>query len=354
MTVQRDSDKGQGYRISEEWTSPGLLELFRSIRGVEASRERFVWLYEQNPAGRALVWTLHAGSGEAIGFTAGFPRNVWIAGKRWKALNCGDFSVDPGHRTLGPALMLRRPAKALVDAGEYALLYAHPMPAMLPVHLRVGHPQLSSMTRWTLPLRVEEFLLKRIGRGWARILAPFGDAALSAVRRLRRGIDSSRLSVRVAAEPTLEYDALDSELGQVYSVIGSRSREYLRWRFFANPDIRPLLLEMRGDADRLLGYLIAELNTPTARVHDMAVIPGLGAGVKLMHAAATMAKSAGANSLTFSTLDHFPEEAALRSAGMLKRVENMPVVAYAGHDARVKQLAEDPSSWYMTVGDRDI
>jgi hypothetical protein len=341
------------YGVSETWDLDLLVELFQKIRGTPASVERFRWLYCDNPAGRARVWVLHSPSGAPIGFTSGYPRGAWVDGEPFVALNCGDFSVDVGHRTLGPASMLRRPAKQLVDSGEFAFLYAHPVPAMLSVHRRVGHPLLSKMTRWVYPLSLNELLRRRKGQLWSSVLAPIGNVALGARRRLQ-GIRPSGLRITEADEFGREYNELDYSLGQHYRVIGRRTQAYLDWRFKKHPELSVTIIEARESRAKLVGYLVLELASPTARVRDLAYLPDLGAERALLVQAARRAAQHGAESLNVEVQEGFPGTPALRKLGFWEREEEQPTVCYGGERFAGKALVEDAAAWFMTLGDRDI
>ncbi len=320
---------------------------------MQESRARFDWLYHDNPAGAARIWILKAPSGEPIGFTSGYPRAFWVDGESVTALNCGDFSVAAGHRSLGPALMLRRPAKRLVDAGQYAFLYAHPLPAMLAVHRRVGHSQLSKMERWVCPLRTGAILERRLGGRLARLLAPLADSGLRA-RRALQGTRGRRFAVAEVDDFSADYDALDLQLGRRYPVIGRRTEAFLRWRFLRQPGLTAAVLEARGSDGALAGYIVLELSAPTAKVRDVAYVPGLGAEKALFLAAARRAAAAGAQSLNVVVQRAYPGAPALQGLGFWERDEEQLTVCYGGSGFSGKSRVEDAANWYMTIGDRDI
>jgi GNAT superfamily N-acetyltransferase len=332
-----------------------IVMLFERIRGVADTRARFEWLYRGNPRGDSIVWLLRDRDGEAIGFTACHPRQVWVDGTLHAALNCGDFSVDPAHRTLGPAVMLRRPAKALVDSGEYAFLYAHPVPGMLAVHRRVGHPQLGEMGRWTFVIDAQELLGRRLMRKLVPPVSIPVNLALDA-RRALLGLAGRRRAVAVTETDGFgpDYDDLDAELGRSFRVIGRRDRAHLTWRFTRNPTLDATLLEARGPDRRLLGYLVVEFTAPASTLHDMACIPGRGAERALLAHAVNRAAGAGARTISLTAQRGFPAATELRSAGFWEREDGHPTVCYAGSEFQGKDSVGRAENWYMTVGDRDI
>jgi hypothetical protein len=271
-----------------------IIALFERIREAKDTRRRFEWLYRGNPRGDSIVWLLRDRDGEAIGFTACHPRQVWVDGTLYEALNCGDFSVAAEHRTLGPALMLRRPAKALVDSGEYSFLYAHPVPGMLAVHRRVGHPQLGEMWRWSCVIDASALLAARLPRRLALVATPPVNLALRVRRALEDWTPGRRVAVTEHGRFGPEYDALDAELSRSFPVIGRRDRAYLDWRFMRRPGSDVTIMEARSSDARLLGYLVAEFAVPESKIQDMACLPGCGAERALLARAAERAAGVGA------------------------------------------------------------
>jgi hypothetical protein len=346
------------YTIKDEWSVGLVGELFQRFRGSRESQARFEWLYLQNPAGAARVWVLYGQGGDPVGFTACFPRRMWVAGRPCIALVGGDFSIAPAHRTLGPAVLLRREAKALVDAGEFDLLYSHPLPAMLPVHARVGHPQLGELMRWTLPLRADHILATRLPNAAARLLTPPANVALAIHRWFGHTVSKASrrggLELRRASEFSAEYETLDRALGQSYGVIGGRSPAYLAWRFLGNPTIDAFVVEAREGGQHLAGYVVLEHRGSATAVHDLAYVPGCGAEAALLRDAARRAVESGSSSLDIAVQRGFPGSGALASLGFWERDVANPTVCYGGKEFFGKPLVEDPQQWFMTVGDRDV
>lgn len=331
-----------------------LATLFREIRGFERPLKTFRWLYQDNPAGPAHLWLLRDPSGKAIGFCAGHPREVWVGGKIARALNCGDFCVARGHRTLGPALILRRPAKALVDSGEFDFLYSHPVPSMLVVHRRVGHPRLAEMERWVYPLRSERWLRNQLGGPLGWMAAPLINTVLTWRRRLAVMRDD-RFEVRERTSIAEDYDKLDAVLGESYTAIGRRDSAYLTWRFAENPESQATLYEAREPlGGNLVGYLFLESTPDIARVRDIAYVPDEGVERVLIMAALNRASRTKAQSLNLLVQSGFPGSHLLRKFGLIKRSEDQPTVCYPAADFWGKESVMRSEDWFMTLADRDV
>lgn len=352
-TVQADS---RPYFIDRDWSVPLVARLFKEIRGVAASSERFQWLYLDNPAGVAEVWILREEDGDVAGFTACLPRSIWVAGQRRRALVGSDFSMFPRHRTMGPALALRRQARPLVDERLFDLLLSHPVPAMLAVHARVGHPRLGHLSRWVLPLRVESFL-RHLPGARRKIMSGLGDGVL-ALRRAWSAALGAGVSVQPVDSFSSEYDELDAALGRSHQVVGTRNAAYLTWRFLDRPDARrPTVLEARSRDGRLGGYLLLEMADGMAEVKDFAALPDSRALPALLHAASTLARSERADRMQVTLLANSGRaRTTLRRLGFIERPEpdQMPVVCYGGIGFQHKRLVESADAWFMTMGDRDV
>ena len=70
--------------------------------------EKYRWIYEGNPAGKATVFLVKDDEDECVGCCAVFPRQVSVEGVSLHAGVAGDFLVHKEHRVLAPALQLAR------------------------------------------------------------------------------------------------------------------------------------------------------------------------------------------------------------------------------------------------------
>lgn len=339
------------FSVDQEWTVDEVLALFKKFRGVDGDEARTKWLYLENPAGRAEVWMLRRG-GEAIGFTAGLPRELWIHGKLYRGLVGSDFSIDVRYRTLGPALILRSEAKKLIDAGKYDFLCAHPLPAMLLVHRRVGHHHIGGMCQWTLPLNLKELLTKGGLPDWfAEIIGPPGNVVLSSWRKLLR-LRGGQVTVQESEEPLGGQDALDRLLAWKYPVVGRRDRCFVSWRYSRNPQQDYRLLTALNGGGGVLGYLAFRMQKGHAVVKDLAARE-VGASAALMGRVAEIAAGEGVRSISINALQRSQTESLLRPLGLIPRPDPTPVVCYGGPHLAEEGNVEDAAQWFMTDGDRD-
>ena len=118
-----------GYRVEREdprGVGAELQSLLEETRDTPTHPGRIEWLYTKNPFGDAIVWVLRDPSCRFAGFTAALPRTFSVNGRSRRGWIGADFSIAPAHRTLGPAIQLRRAAREAIDGDQADLLVSFP------------------------------------------------------------------------------------------------------------------------------------------------------------------------------------------------------------------------------------
>src|SRR5208283_3038385 len=165
-------------------------ELFRVLKRnlQDVSHEvRFSWLYLENPAGRARTWFIRDSTGDAVGVTSLFPRAVWLAGTPAVCGQVGDFGVDIGFRSLGPATMLQRATFEPVLRGDLAFCYdCPPHEKGMAMFYRLGMKENCRMQWHVKLLRTDRQLGRVLGEGIGQLAARAANAALQMTRRATR------------------------------------------------------------------------------------------------------------------------------------------------------------------------
>jgi GNAT superfamily N-acetyltransferase len=323
---------------------PLLASTVNAAFGSSVSEERFRWLYLDNPDGRAVAWfAVNDETGEIAGCTAVSPRRVLVRDREVLAWNCGDFSIAKRYRTLGTAVKLRRAARERIDAGKCAFLYAHPNDRMLQIHLRVGHQPLAKMHRYAKPLQFAPAgtLLNRWATAGLRLL---GSEALVRVTG----------DVQIVTSETLPAD-IDDVYQEVQQRLGTavvRDRRYLNWRFHTTPQRETETLILRANG-RPTAYVVFSLKNGAMTIKDWLAIEA-GPRDQAFVACLREARRRGAASATVSALETHPDISALRRLGFARRPESTTVVTYATEGTSVREAVTDATTWYMTLGDRDV
>ncbi len=343
------------YEVQRE-TFSGLRDeiyaLIDRVPNTSISPERCAWLYEHNPAGPAVLWTLRRNS-ELVGYTVAVPRLILIEGREARGWIGADFLIDPTCRTLGPALKLRRAARDAIDSGEADLLYSFPNKRMTAIHSRVGHVALGTLERLVLPLRAGPKINRLLGVSHVTNAAT--RAADFALRLRQLSKQRRRKSmVSCSAEPTFDdgFDNLFARAATQHQVVGSRGSAYLQWRFNQNPHYRSSLF-LSALEDRLMGYLVLSRDGNTFHIRDLFVDSKPEITRDLCMAAIETARISNAASLTISLMSASPQYAILKRLGFVSRDSSDEIFAYAS-SGTIGSAALQRTRWHLLLGDRDV
>lgn len=247
--------------------------------------ERFEWYQTLNPAGEGWTWILsERNGGRAVGTTSLFRRNMYVNGKQLAVGQVMFFAVDAGYRSLGPAVMLQRATFDPVNRGQLAFCYdCPPHDEGMSTFVRLGMPPNCEMIRYVLPLRSDEYLGKRLGKGaWTKPVV----ASANLLLRMR----SSHYDV-----PGLEISEFHGDFGEEFSqldevvsssgaVRGRRSSEVLHWLYKDFPSAAKrhgCTDEFRVLVARRAGELVAFLVFRAQSDELIAITDLFGYGVEL-------------------------------------------------------------------------
>src|SRR5262249_1133052 len=111
--------------------------------------ERYRWLYQGNPHGRALTWlALDPDTGEAAGCTSVFPRRVIVDGAERRGSMGGDCFVEPAARRRGLATRLHLQSFADMHTLGVDFMYGPPVPNNLAALVKAGSKVVTGFKRW--------------------------------------------------------------------------------------------------------------------------------------------------------------------------------------------------------------
>jgi hypothetical protein len=246
-------------------------ELFRVLQRnlQDVSHEvRFSWLYLENPAGPARTWFIRDSTGHAVGATSLFPRRVWLAGTPAVCGQVGDFGVDIGFRSLGPAVMLQRATFEPVLRGDLAFCYdCPPHEKGMAMFYRLGLKENCRMHWHVKLLRTDRQLTRLLGDRVGRMSARVANSALRMTSRGIKGPPGVEFSVHTG-DFGPEFSALDKAVSSPAAVRIRRSAEDLNWRYFDNPLQHFETLTARRNGE-LVSYVIISTTGSDASVVDL-------------------------------------------------------------------------------------
>lgn len=230
-----------------------VLGVWRGNLGQEARMAaKYDWFYQGCPFGAPLLELMrHEPSGEWAGVAAAGTRRMAWRGREFHAGLLVDLAVTAAHRSLGPALALHH---ALIADGRerFGLLYGFPNRKAVPVCRRVGHRHLTDIVRYARVVRHRKYLGRRLPPWVSRLIGFCLDqrARFDAWRLHRRG-DEKLVATWTAQAPS-DADTLWADAEHGDEPIGVRDRNFLAWRFDANPLVEVCYLTLRTARDRRL------------------------------------------------------------------------------------------------------
>ena len=244
-------------RFSGERDKKALLA-FWNENHEEHLDQRYEWLYEKNPAGRAIGFLVRDDEQDTcVGCSAAHPRRFSFLDASLRGMIARDFFVDDKHRVLGPALALMRGLISAMEEDEVDFIYAYPNKGAEQVMKRVGFTCLGSWTRMVKPVGITRRLRSR---QLPHCLSKLASVACGIALRLFAFETWYRFRGGFAFQEITafdqRFDTLWKESPSRFQVTGERTSEYCAWRFLECPSEQFTVFAMfdAGGTD-LKGYI---------------------------------------------------------------------------------------------------
>ena len=311
----------------------------------------FDWIYRDNPVGDGTIFLLCTGSrGEVVGAKGVSPRFWVICGKQDRAGVFGDFVVDPGHRSLGPALTLLRES-VRQSANEFFLLYGFPNRRAVPVYLRSGYEKFGEITRYGKVLRSRHYLESRLPTWIAAVASVFVDWGLRLDDYLKRLVSARNRDGAWTTEIDGRFDRLWARVDKDNLAMGARTAEFLRWRFIDKPGARhEVFVLARRDGKELDGYVVCNIdNRGVVTVEDILAADFDRTFYSLLSTFVRAARKRGCTAITFEFLGLRRTEPTLKSLRFSPRSQRD---IYC-HKSNVVEQSANGGEWYFTAADED-
>jgi GNAT superfamily N-acetyltransferase len=326
-----------------------LINFLRQHLTADSNSCRFDWLYAANPCGAARAWlALDLNDGSLVGAAAAFPRRLNFSGEQKMGWVLGDFCIDPGYRSLGPAMKLQRACLDGIGAPSQAFCYDFPSQTMLAIYTRLGMAQTGALVRWAKPLGLPDRVKKMFG---SRVLRRAMEApAKSVLSKLgwkgdRRAADL-QLQVGRCEE---EFNILNQQVCGQPGIFTDRTAEYLNWRYLGHPLIKHEILAARRDG-ALVGYAVFAQAGDQARIVDLCSLTRPGLVAHMLARVLDLLGSRGMASVSMNVGSAHPWSPVFERVGFRRR-EASPVVTYAPGNGSLFQTSRSP--WYLMQGERD-
>jgi hypothetical protein len=317
-----------------------------------AIKTHFKWHHEDNPAGSGWSWVLYDRQSGALGaMTSVFPRPMYMDGKPVLCGQVGEFVVDKNCRSLGPAVMLQRATFQPVDSGALALCYdCPPHDQGMSTFVRLGMRPSCEVTRYALPLRSDEVLGRRLGKGaWTKPVIAGANLLLSMKHTSRRiqGLEICSLN----GEFGDEFTYLDNTVISDGVIRASRSAELLNWRYRKRPDVKTDVLAARqgGELLSFLAFIVYEETKGLKRalIGDLFGRQLSEAGLALLDGMIEMCRRKDVVCLEGYCSETSALKPLFEAAGFRARERAARVVAYAKSGAWNGGILNSKVSWPM-------
>jgi hypothetical protein len=325
------------------WREGGL----GASQAPETAQQRYDWFYLHNPQGRAqlnLLFTPEASLAGSLGIGC---REFHIGARQAHAGVLIDFVVSPRHRSALPALTLQRKGR------EYALqsmdlVYGLPNPNALGICKRLATHVWLEFERLARVLRYCSYIERLMPKLLAAPAALIVDA-LDLLRIHARLLSSNARGEWVTGFDE-SFDTLWVELDKSDLCIGTRSRQFLQWRFREHPSNNYQIFAVRRKSDASLRmYFIVHRSGAVLSVDDCL---GVGSDQELEHGVLLLclaARRLGATSLDIHIAGATPLHRALLRTNFRVR-DTRPFFAVIG---QTLQAVASHCTWYITRADED-
>jgi hypothetical protein len=335
-----------------------FVNLRRDALGEEAtSPALFRWQYQEAPDGdsEALVLESRGVRGrEPVGWTAVQERRLLVDGRERSAGLLVNLVVVEGHRTVLPALMLQRAARA-VARERFELSYGYPNRAALGGFLRAGYHHLGDIRRHACVLGAHGDKLAELGM-WAPAAAAVGQAADAVSPLVRRALwawGGRRYDFEWPANVDRRFDRLWSRAAAArpWQVMSRRNARFVQWRLSSHPKepfaVGALVERSTGE---LVAYAALRQYGMRAHIADLFAADEEALGPVLDGVLEALVRM-GVTTVDFCHLGHARVVEMLRLRGFQPREAIRHVIV---DPASLGPSILDPERWHLTDVDGDL
>lgn len=326
----------------------------RRVGSVLSLRRR--WLYDANPAGRAVTSLVReTKTGRIMGAASAYPRMFQVGDRVVKAGILADFVVEEGHRVAGPAIMVQRAvAKAAMEAG-FGFLCGYPNRGAAPIFLRLRYKKIGETVTWVKLLKAGPQLEKFVNPVAARLAGLLLDRILDA--------NDLRLAfARPAAGGAVPDPKLDARFDDLWRrgrvrdrVAGVRDAAYLRWRYAEHPTRRYELFATERKDGKLHGYVVYRVQDGRVFLEDLFCDGGSAQVEALLLRFCRRMRHDGHASVVSSYVGAEGFFGSLASTQFMQRPGRRVFMAYVDKsEEALRDSVYDVANWAMHDGELDI
>lgn len=350
-------------RAYREGDEEGIYELWRAVLPSE-KRDRAEWLrwwhwmYQENPAGKGLIWLAEA-NGRIAAQHALVPVRLKVGSQTVLGSWGMDAMTHPDYRRQGLFEAISK------ELGEHAARIGMDIETGIPN--QYSHPGLVKKLDW-FDIAPTKVTLKTLN--WKpvitskiknRLLSGFCTASAillcdKVFFRTRRGPAPDGLNVTQINSFDERFDRLWSRVGGQYPIMTVRDKDYLNWRF--SPPGTHYLIFAAEKANEIRGYLVIReklLGDTRASVIFDLIAESPEVIRRLVAEAAKVCQHAGVDLMVYSFIADGKLHQAVKNSGFISLpfLKGDYFCAYSKAAGISKAFLQDPRNWLVQLADTD-
>jgi GNAT superfamily N-acetyltransferase len=249
-------------RRFEDEDQSDVLDLLRSTYDGWHSREYWDWKFKRNPNGRPIIWIAEDGD-KVVGCYVLNPVGIRIGRVSVLGAQSVDAAVDVTYR--GRGIFKRLAINALKQASRegIAITYAFPTDIAYKGQISVGYQPAFMVPKMFNILNLSHLVESEFGRGFLRkasnILSLRERSALHGVHT----ISKEKLAIREISYFDSRFEVFWRRIcEQNPNVLIERNLDYLRWRYFGNPE-KNYSVYVCEENNEIVGYSVLSIEKNT-------------------------------------------------------------------------------------------
>ncbi len=344
------------FRLSSESDKSTLLKFWNENHEKELN-EKYQWMYEGNPSGKAVVSMItDTEKQECIGCSAVFPRQISLKGTKLRTGVCGDLLVHKEHRVLAPALRLVRNLISFAQEQEFDLVYLVPNKQAEPVMKRGGFKCLGSNVRLAKLMTTSEQLQKMVSNKYlVRLLSRLLDFVLKMISFETFYRFKGRNNCEEVIGFGARFDRLWQKSKSRFLVAGERTSEFLTWKFLQKPGVEyKTYVITDNQSGELEGYIIYCMDENSISIKDC-ILPEGGKAIRVfMTHFLRHARKLAPTSVTMQFLENKEMTGLFKRFGFVERKSDWHTY-YSCNEQLLKRYPalKDSGNWLLSNFDMD-
>lgn len=315
------------YRSGDETT---ILDLFQRTFGRRMDLKLWQWYFIENPFGHGIIKLLFDEE-KLIGHYAVIPMDLNIGGVAIKAVLSMTTMTHPDYGGQGIFTFLAERTYETAAQNGFALVF--------------GFPNKNSYHGFTKKLNWHDLGQIKIFRAISKPSQP----------------EYIGLKLEEISEFDSGANQLWENVGDNYGITVPRTKDFLNWRFFKNPNARYVKFVLKEDGGKILGYVVLKTYRPETglvqgHIADILSFPHENIAEMLIEKSLSYFYEAGVrdvscwlpeNSLYGNVLKDF-------GASLEKTETNFGARIFGREPTISDSLVKDIDNWYLTMGNSDV